>query len=131
MTDLEIVKEAFELLSPIPDEEWTIEIQFDNVKRQCCALGHYRARKSGLTTEQVFDLLGPKQTIEWSSVGHASETRTLNNIVKEVVGYFLTSINNGKVSFFSQETPKERTLMGLRMAIDTLTEQEILKTNEN
>lgn len=106
MNDIEIgnPQKAIALLAAIPDNEWDRN-HFSDGECKCCALGHL----SRVTSDNPTDYSELN-----CGAGPANKWDKMSSKMREVIGWSLADINDGKTAQFQQETPKQRVLAALQ-----------------
>lgn len=96
--------EPIELLTPIPEEDFVMEVYTNNVDK-CCAVGHLVR----LTSEDPTDY-STRNCVPFGEGEHRIGVNTLRKRVFSEIEDTIGSVNNGETSTYQQETPKQRVL---------------------
>lgn len=108
---IEVVKEAHDLLSIVPEKDWIIE-RFITTSGKCCAEGHYNRLSNGLKID------------EFTKINDLCADGVLTNAVSVLsyrkFDYALYHVNDYGTLKFNQPTPKQRVLALLEELVPEL-----------
>ncbi len=100
-----LVQQAFDILEPIPEEEF-ITVRYSNKIDKCCAMGHINRVVNGGSyinaSNSSIEIPLREKIIEYCRKFHDIETGDI------------TTVNDEKIDIFQQETPKQRVMALLK-----------------
>lgn len=96
-----IAQEARRLLSPIPEEQFTVCQYENNAGDKCCSMGHINKAKSGNPFGSEFERVLRRSAADFLM----KKARRYHDYYGNLVG-----VNDGKDPLYQQKTPKRRVM---------------------